>query len=489
MTASSGSKLRALAAYAAWMFGSQVVTALLQFGYAAVTSRLVPDTGFGAFAVALSLAALITLIAQGGLGQAAARTPELVPGKLSFLILVSLGLGLVAGLLLVALALPWALLWDAPEAVAPARVIGVTAFLAPLCGLLLGIMRRLGEFRAIAISAVITSAAGMGFGVVAVMLAPGPMTLLVSPVVAAVLLTIVALILTRHQWWARPQFAGARGDLGFAWRVLSLTMLSYLIGNVGKWSVSRWVGTDSLGQWNRADVLTTVPIEQGSGALTRAVYPEFRHDIGVQSRTRQAWTDYLILTAWACFPVAAILAGAAPVATAILFGPGWGLAATIAPLVAIRAGISAVDTALGSALESVGRFRLLFATAVVSVAVNGAGAVVTAMTGSWVAALVGLLAAVLVRHLLNVALTARHGALDGWRLAEGYLWALVASGFLGGGAALLSAGITGGLPPAFRVIGATIVAGALATGCVKWRSLPPTRILERYRSNKSIGVE
>lgn len=488
MTASSSSKLRALALYTSWSLGAQIAMALLQFGYAAVTSRLVQDTGFGAVSVAMSLSALVSLIAQGGLGQAIARTPVLHPGKLSFLMLFAVGLGFVAGLLLIGLAVPWAALWDAPEAVAPTRFIGVTAFLAPLSGLLLGVLRRIGEFRALAISAVVTSAAGMGIGIVAVILAPGPLTLLVSPVAAAILLTIVALVVTRPHWWARPEAAAARADLGFAWRSLGLTLLSYLVGNVGKWSVSRWVGADSLGQWNRADVLTAVPIEQGTGALTRAVYPEFRHDIGVQSRTRQAWTDYLILTAWACFPVAAILAGAAPIATAILFGPGWGLAAAIAPLVAIRSGITAVDTALASALESVGRFRLLASTALVSVSVIAAGAVVTAVTRSWAAALLGLIAASLMRHLLNVMFTVRHGALDGWSLAQGYLWALVASVIFGGAAALVSAGTLGSLPSITWVIGAAILVAAAVTCIAKWRRLPPTRILMRYRSNVSPGT-
>lgn len=488
MNASSGSKLRALASYTAWTLGAQIAIALLQFGYAAVTSRLVPDTGFGVFAVAMSLAALVTLIAQGGLGQAAARTPELHPGKLSFLVLFAVGLGIASGLLLVALAAPWAELWDSPGAVAPAQVVGVTAFLAPLSGLLLGVLRRLGEFRALAISTVVSSAAGMGIGVVAVMLAPGPITLLVSPVAAAILLTIVALVLTRRHWWARPEAAAARADLGFAWRVLALTMVSYLIGNIGKWSVSRWVGTDSLGQWNRADVLTAVPIEQGTGALTRAVYPEFRHDIGVQSRTRQTWTDYLSLTAWACFPVVAILAGAAPIATATLFGPGWGLAAAIAPLVAIRSGIVAVDTALASALESVGRFRLLAATAFVSLAVIAAGAVVTAMTGSWVAALLGLIAASLVRHLLNMVLTARHGAIDGWSIGKAYGGAFATSVVLGGAGALVSAGTLGTLPPVTAVVGAAILVAALVAGIAKWRCLPPMRILARYRASGSFPV-
>ena len=56
------------------------------------------------------------------------------------------------------------------------------------------------------------------------------------------------------------------------------------------------------------------------------------------------------------FPVAAILAGAAPIATAILFGRGWGLAAAIAPLVAIQYGIYAVERALASALSRSANF-------------------------------------------------------------------------------------------------------------------------------------
>lgn len=486
-TAISGSKLKTLASYTAWTLGAQVATALLQFGYAAVTSRLVPDTGFGAVAVAFSLSALVNLIAQGGLGQAAARTPELHPGKLSFLILFAVGLGIAAGLLLVALAVPWARLWDAPGAVAPIRVIGITAFLAPLSGLLLGILWRLGEFRGLAVLSVITSVAGMAIGVVAVVLAPGPMTLLVSPVATTFMLTIVALVLTRPHWWARPDAAAARADLGFAWRVLGLTMLSYLIGNVGKWSVSRWVGPDALGQWNRADVITAVPIQQSANALTQAVYPEFRHDIGVQARTRQAWTDYSLLLAWAFFPGSAILAGMTPIATPILFGPGWELAAAIAPLVAIRSGIVAVDSALAGALESVGRFRLLVPSTLASLAAIAAGAVVTAMTGSWVAALLALIVGPLVRHVLLVAFTTRQGALDGWSLAKGYFGAMATAIVLGGAAALVSAGALRSLPPITAVIGAAILFTALVAGIASWRTLPPMRILARYRTTVSHG--
>ena len=104
MTAPSSSRLRTLASYTAWMLGAQIATALLQFGYAGVTSRLVPDTGFGAFAVAMSLLLVVSLIAQGGLGDAAARTPELDRGKLSFLVLVAISLGIAAALLLILLA-------------------------------------------------------------------------------------------------------------------------------------------------------------------------------------------------------------------------------------------------------------------------------------------------------------------------------------------------------------------------------------------------
>lgn len=485
MNNSSPSKLKILTYYAGWTLGAQVATALLQFGYAAVTSRLVSGIGFGTVAVALSLASLVNLVAQGGLGQAVARMPELHPGKLSFLILVAVGLGIVAGLLLVVLAAPWAVLWNSPAAITPTLVVGVSAVLAPLSGLLLGVLRRLGEFRAVAISTVVTSAAGMGIGLVAVMLAPGPVTLLVSPVVATILLTIVSLVITRRHWRARPEAAAARTELGFAWRVLGLAMLSYISGNVGKWSVSRWVGADALGQWNRADVLTAVPIEQIMNALGQAVYPEFRHDIGAQSRRRQAWTDYLLLVAWACFPLAAILAGVTPLATEILFGPGWALAASIAPLVAIQYAAVSVETALAKALESVGQFRLLVPTAIASVAVIAAGAVVTAMTGSWAPALIALIGASLLRHLLQAIFAARFGIIDGWVLAKGYSCSVAASAVLGGAAALVSAGILGKIYPAASIAGAAILIATAVVGVANRRHLPPLRILARYRSAAS----
>lgn len=483
MTASSGPKLRILASYTAWTLGAQVAITLFQFGYAAVTSRLVPDTGFGSVAVALSLSAIVSLIAQGGLGQATARTFELNPGKVSFLVLFAIGLGVVAGLLLIVLASPWAALWGAPDAVKPTMLVGLTALLAPLSGLLLGILRRLGEFRALAVSGMLTSSAGMAIGIVAVINAPGPMTLLVSTVVGSLLLTIVALILTREYWWARPDATAARADLGFAWRVLALNMLSFLTLNVSKWSVSRWLGTDVLGQWNRADVLTSVPIYQAVTPLIQAMYPEFRHDIGVQARTRHAWTDYLTLVAWVCFPLSAILAGAAPLTIAILIGPGWGLAAAIAPLLAIRSGIGVIATALASALESVGRFRLLAATSLASLGLFAAGAAVTAMTGSWVSALLGFIAGSLVRHLLDLVFTARLGALDGRSVAKGYLSALGASVVLGGAAAMVSAGALGTLPPIATVTGVAILIAALILSIANWRRLPPARIIARYRSN------
>jgi O-antigen/teichoic acid export membrane protein len=484
MTAPSGSRLRTLASYTAWMFGAQIATTLLQFGYAAVTSRLVPDIGFGAYAVAASLLLLVTLIAQGGLGEATARTPEFHPGKLSFLVLVAIGLGMAAALSVILLAGPWAALWDAPDAVNPARLIAVTAFLAPLSGLLIGVQRRLGGFRALAVSMVATSVAGMAIGVVAVILAPGPMTLLVSQMAASALLAVVLLILTRRHWWAKPDPVAAKADLGFAWRILGIWMLAYLSLNLGKWSVSRWVGADALGQWNRADVITAVPMNQGTRAVTQAIYPELRHDIGVQSRTRQAWTDYLLLIAWAFFPAAAILAAAAPAATPILFGPGWGSAAAIAPFVAIHYGIVAVESALANALESVGQFRLRVWTALASVAVMVAGAALTSVTRSWVVALAALIAASLLQHLLQVVFTTRLGALDGWTLARGYLCALAVSSILGGGTALVSAGVLG-ISPHAAIVGAVVLIAAAGVGFALRRHLPPAKILARYRSDAS----
>lgn len=75
---------------AAWLLGGQVTVVLAQLFYAAFTGRLVSPAAFGAYAVAMSTAPLVLLLATAGIGNAAARAAELSEPQVRALATVSL---------------------------------------------------------------------------------------------------------------------------------------------------------------------------------------------------------------------------------------------------------------------------------------------------------------------------------------------------------------------------------------------------------------
>lgn len=452
----------------------------MQFAYAAATSRLVDDVGFGAYAVALSVSALITLLANGGLGQTVSRMKVLEPPRTSALAVYALLMGLAGATTLLATADLAAQLWATPEAAEPIRVLAVAALFGPLTGLLAGVLRRQQRFRALAVVVVVTNATGMVVGVVAVILAPSPAALVVSPTSAAVALVIALTWLTRRDVLAPPRLGAIKAELGFSWNVTALSVISYLNANLGKLAIARGVGADVLGQWNRADVVTTVPLEQAHRALQQAIYPEYRHDIGSNARTRELWTDLLLLVAWASFPSATVVGLLVPTAIPILFGPGWDLSAHLAfPLAAIMA-TQVVSTTLGAALEAVGRFRWILATHLVSLSIHMIGGVAAVALGQWWPVFVALGASRVVQHFVQVSLLAANGGLNVRRLWTGYLQALAFSTTLGVVVWCIRVAVEGDADAWLGLSSALIL---IIGGTVAFRHrkrLPPIKILDKY---------
>lgn len=414
------SKLKQLAGYASWNYGAQLVTIVAQFGYAAVTTRLVDDTGFGQYAVAMSVAALITLIANGGLGSTAGRMDQLQPRRVSALALYGLMLGAAGAAILLLTADWWSALWGSPAAADAVRFLGISVFVAPLAGFSSGLLRRTGRFKILSITVVLSNLAGMALGLVAVIQFPGSVTLLVSTVAATLIQVLTFSLLNIRLFWGRPSFSAARGDLFFSGMVMALSLVSYLNGNIARWAVSRGVGVDVFGQWNRADVLTAVPMQQVQVAFSQAIYPEFRHDMTANERTKRVWTDMLTMIAWFALPLASLVAVAAPIAIPILFGPGWGFAAQLSIPLAFISGLQMIVTTLGAALEATARFKWIVTTHLLVLSFMIGGAVLSVSQRSVVPAVASMFIATLIQHSVQVWFSSRAGFLDAKNLLKNY---------------------------------------------------------------------
>lgn len=415
---------RRLLAGATWVYGAQLLTILGQFAYAAVTSRAVGPDGFGAYAIALAVTGLVSLLAMGGLGQTVSRMDVVDRARIRPLVTYALVLGAGCGLVLLLSAPFWAWLWGVAASSDPIRWLAISSSLSPLLGLATGMMARSGKFRSLALITLGSNILGMAVGALAVMHWQTASSLVVSAAVAQTLTLVGAVLASEGDLLGLSALRKGQADIGYSGRLTSTNVLSYLTGNIVKFSMVRGIDAASLGHWNRAEVLTSIPMQQIQGALIRAIYPEFRHDIHESTRAKIVWTDMLILVAGVSLSLGAVALVVVPPVVPLLFGTGWETAAALAGPLAIAGGLQIVSTLLASAVEALGRFRWIVSTEIILIGVQVLSGILVMLTHNLWIAVFALILTNTIRHGWHIFLLGRRGYLDVRRLLMNYLFAV-----------------------------------------------------------------
>lgn len=398
----------------------QILTVVAQFAYAAVTSRLVGPEGFGAYAVALAVSGLVSLLATGGLGQAVARMEDLQRTRLRALVSFSLLLGLVAAGFVWLTAPVWGSLWGDAQSTEVIRLLSVSLLISPLVAVGTNLMRRQGSFRNLALITLAANLFGMLIGTFFVVEYSSAMSLTASAILAQLLLLVGILLMTGGDMLGVARLRNAREELGFSARLIGIKFVEYLIGNITKFSVTRWIGSSYFGHWNRADTLATIPFQQFQGAIIQAIGPEFRHDINRSHRAYSVWTDLLIMVSWIVLPASAVAASVLPPMVPIIFGPGWTMTATLVIPLAISAGFQTLSIVLATAIESIGKFKWMWSTSILLLAIQIIGAVAIFVYGDIGIAMACLVLTQVSRHCMHLFLCTKHGYIELPRILKQY---------------------------------------------------------------------
>ena len=484
MTGQAGHAVRG----AVWLLGGQAAVVLVQLLYAAFTGRLVSPAVFGAYAVAMSTAPLVLLVATAGIGNAAARASELSEPQVRALATVSLALGVTAAGFVWLIAEPWSLLWGNPDAVDATRWSALGVFPAPFLGLLMGLSRRSGSFRELSMASTVGGFLGMAIGAACVWQFRSAASLVAMSIIATTGQTILLLLVVGRS--ARP--GHLRFDviehLRFGAKVVLANGMGYLTGAPPQLALSRGVGAATLGSWNRGAVITQVPLEMIQNSLVQVIYPEFRHDIGRTDRASSLWLDLLALAAWVMLPLGAVAAACAYFALPIILGPGWQTAASLAPWIAMASVSNVPVVILGSALEATGRFRGVWPARIAGLVVLVLASVITLVEHSVAPVIAGFLVAPLVGHALQLRYVRRSAIFSVERLLREYLRILLVSACAGLATALWLSMISATDNLALKIVLA--VAVVLAAGGTLWfarLNLPPIRIARRYGLFEGLG--
>lgn len=347
-----------LIANAARLYAAQAAIALIQIIYAGAVSRVVNSREFAAYAVALSVTGLVNLLATGGLGQAAGRLQDGEINLLHSLLSYSVVIGAASGTFVLVTANLWASLWGVSSAAGAIRLLAVSAAFAPTLGLASGLARRNHHYRFLSTANFLTSAAGfaLGYPLVRIM---GSSDALVAPIVLSQTLLLASLwIRERSELNRFASLRYARSQIAFGTQVIRASMVAYLCVSLPYWSVSRWFGSNALGQMNRADVVTTSVFYQVNLSILQTLYPEYRHLRPGSPAARTFISGVISIAAVLAWPAAAVLSGVSTLIIPILFGHQWPLASELSVPLAISAGVYFVAVLLASALEAHAHFRL-----------------------------------------------------------------------------------------------------------------------------------
>lgn len=471
---------RKVLAGGAWLYGAQLLTILAQLVYAAITSRLAGSADFGAYAVALSVSGFANLIATSGLGQAVGRMKEIHARTLQSLVSYALVIGLAGAIFLLLSAPLWALLYDAPDSFTAISFTAILTLTAPLFGLATGLLRRLGRFRGLAIATFLANIIGMAVGVFCVYYYPSAVTLLVSVTLAQLLVLGFAVANGRRYLWGLRSPREAQSDIAYSWKLIGTNVVSFANGNLVRIFVSRTLGLGVIGQWNRAEALTTIPFQQVQSAAIHAVYPEFRNFRENPAAARQVWTDLLVLVSWLVLPTAAVLSALAPTAVAVMFGPGWEDAAWISSVLAFVGAAQILGALLGNAIESLGRFRWIWLNVTIIFALQIGIVTSFLILRDLRVAIAGALLTVIIRHAIQMVCAARGGYVSASRLTGQYVLAAATSTIAYVLTSLALRLVAGDHNPALFGV---LLIGCLAVLTSTWilrRHIPPLVIARRY---------
>lgn len=391
-----------------------------QVGYMSVTSRVIDQTGFGSYAIALAVITIAGLAANPGLSNAVSRRSRSSPMDDRRLVNVGLLTGFTAAGLVFLSAEPLAAVMQDSAAETTIRVAAGSLALYPTGAISLGILRRDGRIRAFNTIQLLASVPAMLIGCVIVWSTGQPWALATPAVLTTTLQTVLGVTVVGTRMAPMVTVNLPWSDLGFGIRSTGIFSIGMIVATIPTWILARACGTATVGSWNRASAVSRFPPETAARSVLSVLYPGFSLGQEHDSATARNWSALMSALGLAALVVGAIVLPAIDGLLALLLGPGWTTAAEMAPFLWVS-GIGLLLTiVLGGALESAGKFKILLCGELIGFFALLPGAFVTLATATWLPLAISVALAPFAGHGVQLLLGSRIGMIHGWRVAGWY---------------------------------------------------------------------
>lgn len=326
-----------------------------------VLARLVGPADFGIVALGASLAGLAAVLGDFGLSMAALRAPSLDGRQRTNLFWMNAGIGGLAAALVVAIAHPFAAVFDDDRLVTVLLLLAPAFLLRSASAQFRVELNRSGHLGRLAVAELTGDLSGLAVAVIVALFGGGYLALALQGTLAAAVTLVLALVLTPWHPGLPRRGAEMRGLLTFGGNTFLVHALNYASTNVGTLMIARTATDQVIGYFNRATQLVNLPIDQLITPLTRVVIPHLADAPGPAEVGARLARFQTVL----CYPAFAYLSlfvATARPAIEVVLGPAWADAAAFVPVLAVAAVFQTLGYPQYWAFVTTGRSVVLLAS-------------------------------------------------------------------------------------------------------------------------------
>ncbi|HHC4610342.1 TPA: lipopolysaccharide biosynthesis protein [Klebsiella pneumoniae] len=338
---------------------AQGIKLILQLGYVAILARLLQPSDFGLIAMVTVFTGLALQFMEGGLSMATIQRDQITHAQVSNLFWVNGALGTALCLLGILISPLVAIIYDEPRLTLVMAAMSLTFLIGGLSVQHDALLRRQMRFRAISVIDIVSMAAGIATGIAAALGGLEYWALVINPITTFATKTVMRWLSARWVPSMMSRGSGVRPLLGFGANLTGANFIGYMATNLTPFAIGYIGGAQSLGLFNRANMLTSIPSSQMLPPVMNVLQPTLARVASDPKRLRSTITSIMGKLVLGTMFVTLTMAVLADWIVQLFLGSGWDGAVPIFRMLAVFSLVEPIAGFLAVSLVAIGNAKAL----------------------------------------------------------------------------------------------------------------------------------
>lgn len=348
---------------------AQGIKLILQLGSIAILARLLQPSDFGLIAMVTVFTGLALQFMEGGLSMATIQRDHVTHAQVSNLFWVNGVLGAVLCLVGILISPLVAIIYDEPRLTLVMAAMSLTFLIGGFSVQHDALLRRQMRFKAISAIDIVSVTAGIIAGITAAYRGLEYWALVISPIATFATKTIMLWLSTRWVPSMINRGSGVRPMLGFGANLTGANFIGYIAKNITPFAVGYIGGTQVLGLFNRANVLTSIPSSQMLPPVMNVLQPTLARVADDPTMLRSTITSIMGKLTLVTMFVTLTMAVLADWIVLLFLGSGWDGAVPIFRMLAVFSLVEPIAGFLAVSLIAIGEAKALLRWKVITLCI------------------------------------------------------------------------------------------------------------------------